>query len=418
MEEIQREQSVEIMAPVGSFASLAAAIAAGADSVYFGVTQLNMRAGAADRMQLSDIAEVVRRAHADGVLTYIVINTLLYDHDMRMMRRIVDTAQAAGVDAVIAADFACVTYCNTVGMTVHMSVQFSIANYDAVQFFAQFTNRIVLARELNINQIAAITHAINENRLMGREGRLMEIEVFGHGALCVAQSGRCGMSLYHHNASANRGVCRQVCRMPYKVTNVETGKELIVDHQYVMSAADICTIDFLDMIVDAGVRVLKIEGRGRSPEYVDTVVRTYKAALAAVADGTYTQEAIAGYMRALETVFNRTLSHGNYFLGREVGAYSRVYGSRATQRKDYVARVVHYYRKAGVAECLVEAGVLTEGDTVVMIGATTGVLRFSVRDMRVDDVSVRVAQRGTTVTFAVPSRVRIADRLYVLRDRT
>lgn len=410
-------QSVEVMAPVGSFAALAAAIHAGADSVYFGVTQLNMRARAADNMRIEDIADVVERAHAARVLAYVVVNTLLYDHDMIMMRRIVDAAQAAGADAVIAADIACIAYCNEIGMSVHISVQQSIANYETVAFFAQYTNRVVLARELNLDQIAAIARAIRDHRLMGREGRLMEIEVFAHGALCVAQSGRCAMSLYHHNASANRGACRQTCRMPYKVTNLETGKELVVDNHYVMSAADICTIDFLDLVIAAGVHVLKIEGRGRPPEYVDTVVRTYKKALSDLENDTYTKDAIATYMTDLATVFNRTLSHGNYFLGREVGAYSRVYGSRATQRKQYCARVVHYYRKAGVAEVLVEAGTLTDGDTVIIIGATTGVLRLTVRDMRVDEALVTTATRGTSVTLKVPSRVRIADRLYVLCER-
>lgn len=410
-------QSVEVMAPVGSFASLAAALHAGADSVYFGVTQLNMRARAADSMRIADIAEVVRRAHAAGAAAYIAINTLLYDHDMAVMRRIVDTAREAGCDAVIAADLACIMYCNTVGIPVHISVQCSISNYATVAFFAQFTNRVVLARELNIDQITAITRKIRTEKLIGREGRLMEVEVFAHGALCVAQSGRCAMSLYHHNASANRGVCRQVCRMPYKVTNIETGKALIVDHHYVMSAADICTIDFLDLLVNAGVHVLKIEGRGRAPEYVDTVVRTYKKALAAIADGTYTKDAITQYLTELGSVFNRTLSHGNYFLGREIGAYSRVYGSHATQRKEYVARVVHYYRKAGVAEFLVEAGTVSEGDAVIIIGATTGVVRVQVQGMRVDGSPAQSAVRGARVTLAVPERVRIADRLYVLHDR-
>lgn len=410
-------RSVEVMAPVGSFAALAAAIRAGADSVYFGVTQLNMRARAADNMSINDMAEIVRRARAAGVKTYVVVNTLLYDHDMRVARAIVDTARAAGVDAVIAADFACVRYCNDIGMPVQMSVQFSISNYETVAFFAQFTNRVVLARELNLEQIGAIARRIAAERLMGREGRLMEIEVFAHGALCVAQSGRCYMSLYHHNASANRGVCRQTCRMKYKVTNMETGKELVVDNHYVMSAADICTVDFLDQVIAAGAQVLKIEGRGRPPEYVDTVVRTYKKALAAIASGTYTPAAIASYMADVRAVFHRTLSHGNYYLGREIGAYSPVYGSRATQYKEYVARVTHYYRAIGVAEVYVEAGTLARGDAVVVIGATTGVLACTVGELRVDDTPVPAARKGTTVTLAVPDRVRVADKMYIVRTR-
>ncbi|PID99684.1 MAG: collagenase-like protease, partial [Acidobacteria bacterium] len=303
------------MAPVGDFASLAAAINAGADSVYFGVTQLNMRAKAASNMTLDDLGEIADIAHKNGVKTYLAVNTLLYDHDTAVMRKMIDRAKAHGIDAIIAFDFACVQYCNAIGMPVHMSVQFSISNYESVAFFAQHTNRVVLARELNLDQIAAIYRQIVENKLMGNEGRLMEIEAFAHGALCVAQSGRCWMSLHTYNSSANRGACRQNCRAKYKITDVDTGKELVVDNQFILSAADICTIDIVDKLLEAGVQVLKIEGRGRAPEYVSTVVAAYKNALRDIAQGTYTKEKITGYMKDLEKVFNRKLSHGNYYLG-------------------------------------------------------------------------------------------------------
>lgn len=410
-------QMAEVMAPVGSFASLAAAINAGADSVYFGVTQLNMRARAADNMTIDDLGEVARIAQKNSVKTYLVVNTLLYDHDVLMMQKIVDAAKASHIDAIIAFDFACVNYCNAVKMPVHISVQFSISNYETVKFFAQFTNRVVLARELNLEQIKSIHQKILAEQLMGNEGRLMEIEAFAHGALCIAQSGRCYMSLYAHNASANRGACRQNCRMKYKVTDVDTGKEMVIDNQYVMSAADICTIDFLDKVLDAGVQVLKIEGRGRSPEYVSTVVRTYKKALADIAQGTYIKEKIDEYYTDLEKVFNRKLSHGNYYLGKEIGAYCDVYGSRATHHKEFVGHVLHYYRKPSVAEVSIDAGQIAVGDEVIFIGATTGAMEMIVQTMRRDDVAVERANKKDVVTFVVPERVRINDKIYVVKKR-
>lgn len=411
-------QKAEVMAPVGSFESLAAAINAGADSVYFGVTQLNMRARAADNMTIEDLEEVARIARKSGVKTYLAVNTILYDHDVTVMKKIINAAKKSGIDAIIAYDFACVNYCNAIVMPVHMSVQFSISNYETVKFFAQFTNRIVLARELNLDQIKNIHHKICEEKLMGNEGRLMEIEAFAHGALCIAQSGRCYMSLYAYNASANRGACRQNCRMQYKVTDVDTGKEMVIDNHYVMSAADICTIDFLDKVLDAGVQVLKIEGRGRSPEYVATVVRTYKKALADIAQGTYTQEKIHTYYHDLEKVFNRKLSHGNYYLGKEIGAYCDVYGSRATHTKEFVGHVVHYYKKPSVAEVCIDAGQVNVGDEVIFIGATTGALEVKIQELRRDNEIIQTAQKKDIVTFVVSDRVRINDKMYVVKKRT
>ncbi len=410
-------RAAEIMAPAGSYESLRAAINAGADSIYFGVTQLNMRAASAANFTLEDLAKIARICHENDVLAYLAVNTLLYDHDITIMKKLVDAAKENGIDAIIAFDFATVNYCNEIGVPVHMSVQFSISNYETVKFFAKMTNRVVLARELTLEQIAAIATQIRAERLMGNEGRLMEIEAFVHGALCVAQSGRCYMSLYTDNASANRGACRQNCRKKYKVTDVETGKELVIDNHYVMSAADICTIDFLDKVIGSGVQVLKIEGRGRSPEYVATVVRVYKSALRDIAAGEYTPERIATYYAQLEKVFNRGLSKGNYYLGKELGAYSDRYGSKAKEEKVYIGRIVHYYPKAGVAEVRIDADVLTVGDDAYVIGATTGVLRVTVTALRRDDADVRMARKGDVVTLLVPQRVRVNDKVYRIAQR-
>jgi putative protease len=411
-------QDAEIMAPVGSFESLAAAIRAGCDSIYFGVTQLNMRAKAAANLTLADLKEIMRTCHEHKVKAYLAVNTLLYDHDVAIMRRIVDAAKENGVDAVIAFDFATIRYCNQVGMPAHISVQFSVSNYESLTFFASMTNRVVLARELTLEQIKDIHHRIEAEQLMGNEGRLMEIEAFVHGALCVAQSGRCHMSLYTHNASANRGACRQNCRAQYKVTDLETGKELVVDNHYVMSAADICTIDFVDQLLEAGVKVFKIEGRGRSPEYVSTVVRAYKQALRDIQNGEYTPERIEQYYRQLETVFNRGLSKGNYYLGKELGAYSDAYGSKATKEKEFVGCVKHYYPKAGVAEIDMAAGELSVGDEILIIGTTTGVYEAKIASIRNgQDQEVQIGKKGEPLTFPVSSQVRINDKVYKLNKR-
>ncbi len=414
---MRKPQEAEIMAPVGSFESLSAAINAGADSVYFGVTQLNMRAKAAHNMTISDLGEIACIARKNDVKTYLVVNTLLYDHDVLVMRKIVDTAKENDIDAIIAFDFACVNYCNEIKMPVHMSVQFSISNYETVEFFSQFTNRVVLARELNLEQIKNIYNQIQKNNLLGNEGRIMEIETFAHGALCVAQSGRCWMSVYTDNSSANRGACRQNCRAKYKVTDVDTGNELVVDNQYIMSAADICTIDFLDEVLDAGVQVLKIEGRGRSPEYVSTVVKTYKKALKNIENGEYSREKIDEYLKDLKKVFNRKLSHGNYYLGREIVEYSDVHGSKATHEKEFIGRVTHYYPKVNIAEIKVDTGLIKKGDQVLFIGKTTGVLDGFVKELRVDGSVADEAIRGDVITFEVSDRVRINDKLYIIKKK-
>jgi putative protease len=411
-------KDAEIMAPVGSFESLAAAIEAGCDSLYFGVTQLNMRAKAAANLTLEDLAEIMRICRSKNVKAYLAVNTLLYDHDVTIMRKLVNAAKTHGVDAVIAFDFATIQYCNEVGIPAHISVQFSVSNYESLKFFAKLTNRVVLARELTIDQIKAIHHKILEEQLLGNEGRLMEIEAFVHGALCVAQSGRCSMSLYTHNSSANRGACKQNCRAQYKVTDIETGQELVIDNQYIMSAADICTIDFLDKLLEAGVRVMKIEGRGRSAEYVSIVVKTYKQALQDIERGEYTKEKIAQYYERLKSVYHRGLSKGNYYLGKELGEYSDAYGSKATKEKEYVGHIKHYFGKLGVAEMVIEAGQLSEGDEVLVIGTTTGVYEGKVKGLRADNgEDITSGKKSEIVSFAVSQKVRNNDGVYIWKKR-
>jgi putative protease len=413
-----RPEDAEIMAPVGSLDSLAAAIRGGCDSVYFGVTQLNMRARAADNFGIGDVPEIVGICRKAGVKAYLALNTLLFDHDVAVMRAIADMAKRQGVDAIIGFDFATVAYCGEIGMPVHISVQFSISNYESLAFFSKWTNRVVLARELTLDQIRSIRERILAESLFGNEGRLMEIEAFAHGALCVAQSGRCFMSQYTDNASANRGACRQNCRREYKVTDVETGKELILKNRFVMSAADICTIDFVDEMLRCGVLVLKIEGRGRSPEYVQTVVKVYKDALLAIREGRYDERFISDAYSRLEQVYNRTLSSGNYYLGFEMGQYSTVRGSLGTKKKEYVAKVRNYYARQGIAEIEMEAGVIADNEEFLIIGSTTGVCQGRIGDLRgVDGKGIAILRKGEVGTFSVPSRVRRNDRVYLWKDR-
>lgn len=411
-------RKAEIMAPAWSYESLMAGIQAGADSVYFGVTQLNMRARAAANFTLGDLAEIMKRCHDAGVKAYLVVNTLLYDHDIKIMRMLVDAAKKHWVDAIIAFDFATIQYCNEVDIPVHATVQFSISNYESVAFFAQFTNRVVLARELTIPQIKAIYERIKEENLLGREWRLMEIECFIHGALCVAQSGRCYMSLYTDNASANRWACLQNCRAKYKVTDMDTGKELVIDNHYVMSAADICTVDFLDQLLDAGVQVMKIEGRGRAPEYVHTVVKAYKNALEDIANDAYTPEKIEEYMEKLDAVYNRQLSRGNYFLWKEIGAYSNVHGSKAKTEKMQIGRVKHFYPKPSVAEIVVDAHEVKVWDTMVIIWSLTWYVELPVEEIRKDDQQVQEAKKGDIITIKTPERVRENDKVSLIKPRT
>lgn len=413
-----KPEEAEIMSPAGSFENLTAAIQGGCDSIYFGVTQLNMRAQAAANLTLADVKEVANICHENKIKAYLVVNTLLFKHDIILMRKIIDQAKENGIDAIIAFDFATIQYCNEIKMPVHVSVQFSVSNYESVKFFAPLTNRVVLARELTVEQVKSIAEKIREENLLGNEGRLMEIEAFVHGALCVSQSGRCFMSLYTDNSSANRGACRQNCRHAYKITDIETGKELVVDNQYILSAADICMIDKIPELLDAGVQIFKIEGRGRGAEYVELVTKTYKQALKDISEGIYTKEKIESYYESLKSVYNRGLSHGNYYMGKELDSYSNSYGSQATKEKISLGMVQKYFAKAKVAEIILNEGDLSVGDEIKIIGKTTGVYTAVVKELRdVDEKQIQTGEKGSIITIAVTERVRVGDRVFLWRDR-
>lgn len=399
------------MAPVGSYESLAAAIRAGADSVYFGVGKLNMRSASAANFTLDDLARIVRIAHASGVKTYLTVNTIVYEDELRAVHEVIDRARAEGVDAVIASDLAAILYARRIGQEVHISTQSNISNSEAVKFYSQWADTVVLARELTLEQVAAIHREIVENDIRGPRGELVEIEMFAHGALCMSISGKCYLSLYETNCSANRGACRQLCRRKYTVRDRETGAELDIDGRYVLSPKDLCTVDFLDRMIGAGVRVLKIEGRARGAEYVKRVVETYDEALRAIEAGTYTPEAAAGYKERLAEVFNRGFWEG-YYAGRPVVEHSPAYGSSATRRKVYVGKVVNFYRKISVAEVLVEAAPLDVGADIFFLGPTTGVAEQRLEELHGPDgqPAGRVVQ-GQLCAIRTPGVVRRGDQL-------
>lgn len=410
---------VELLAPAGCFASLAAGIEAGADAVYFGVEQLNMRAKARRTFQLEDIGEIAARCQAGGVSAYLALNTLLYDHDLGLAGSILDQAQEAGIDAVIVADVAAMQGAYERGIEVHLSTQLSVSNYQSFKFYSQWCDRIVLARELSLALIKRLHRQIisedNGAGLRGPRGRLMEIEAFAHGALCVAISGRCGMSLFTDNASANRGACKQNCRKEYLVTEVDSGKQLKVDNNFIMSPNDIATLDFLDEVVGAGIKVLKLEGRGRSPEYVHEVVRAYRRGLEAVKDKSFAPALGKDLLQGLDRVYNRGFSSA-YYLGRKQG-WSRASGSRATRQKVEVGKVTNYFAKLGVAEVACTASGLRLGDEYVIVGGTTGVVSGTVAEMRTDtsDNVVSVAP-SAVFSLAVPCKVRRNDVFYLMRN--
>jgi len=403
----------ELLAPAGCFPSLISAIHAKADAVYFGVAQLNMRARARRSFQLDDIAEIMETCHRNNIKGYLTLNTLLYDYDINASKNIFEEAKKHKVDAVIVSDMSAVQNANEMGLEVHLSTQLSISNYESVRFYANFCDRIVLARELNLNMIKKIHQQIVENNLTGRSGRLMELEVFAHGALCIAVSGRCGMSLYTSNASANRGACEQNCRKEYVVTDKETGQQLEIDNNFVMSPNDISTIDFLDEVIDSGVACLKIEGRGRSPEYVNTVIQSYRAAMDALNEGTYKKELVDGLQKKLEKVYNRGSSSG-YYLGRKQG-WSKSYGSQATRQKIEIGKVTNYFAKIGVVEITGTSGELNVGDEYNIIGNNTGVIDGIVEELRVDNKIVDNVKGKTLFSMKVNTTVRRGDRLFFMR---
>ena len=409
--------NVEVMSPAGSYEALMAAINAGADSVYFGVEQLNMRARASNNFTLEDLRRIAAIGKEYGVRTYLTLNTILYDHDIVLMRKICDAAKDAGVTAVIASDIAAISYANSINLEVHISTQTNVSNIETVRFYAKFADVIVLARELTLQQVKTIIDTIEKEQIEGPSGKLVGIELFAHGALCVAISGKCYMSLATYNASANRGACLQNCRRSYKVTDEETGDELVIDNKYVMSPKDLCTIEFVDKIIEAGVKVLKIEGRGRAPEYVYTVTKAYKEAVLSCADGTYTAEKVEGWMALLSKVYNRGFWQGGYYLGKTLGEWSGSYGSKATTEKMQVGIVLNYFNKVNVAEVSLMAGGLKIGDSLLIIGPTTGVAEGVVQSIFMDDVLVNEAVKGSCVTIAFPSKVRVQDKVYVIMER-
>ena len=400
------------MAPVGSYESLAAAIQAGADSVYFGVGKLNMRSASAANFTLDDLAKIVATARAAGVKTYLTVNTIVYEDELRTVHEVIDRAKAEGIDAVIASDFAAILYARRIGVEVHISTQSNISNSEAVKFFSQWADTVVLARELTLEQVARIHREIAENDIRGPRGELVQLEMFAHGALCMSVSGKCYLSLYETNCSANRGACRQLCRRKYTVTDTETGAALDIDGRYVLSPKDLCTVDFLDRFIGSGVRVLKIEGRARGAEYVKRVVECYDEALRAIEAGTYTPALAAGLKERLATVFNRGFWEG-YYAGRPVVEHSPAYGSSATQRKVYVGKVTNFYRKLSVAEVSVEAAPLAVGEPIFFLGATTGVAEQTLTELHGPDgqPAESVAQ-GELCAIRTPGVVRRGDQLY------
>lgn len=400
------------MAPVGSYESLRAAIQAGADAVYFGIGNLNMRSRSAANFTIDDLEKICSIAKQAGIRTYLTLNTIIYNHELDEMRQLVDAAKRVGVSAIIASDMAVITYARSVGVEVHISTQCNISNTEAVRFFSQWTDVMVTARELPLRQVAEITQYIRDNDIRGPKGELVQIEVFAHGALCMSVSGKCYLSLDNYNYSANRGACLQLCRREYLVKDLESDIELVVDNKYIMSPKDLCTIDFLDKIVKAGVRVLKIEGRGRSADYVKTVVECYKEAVAAIADGSYTQERIAGWKQRLSTVFNRGFWDG-YYMGRKMGEWTERYGSQATENKVYLGLIKNYFNRIGVAEAQMQtAEVLRPGDEVMVIGETTGVYRATVEELRLERDPVAEVRQGDRFSFATTEQLHRGDKLY------
>lgn len=404
---------VALMAPAGSFESLMAGINAGANAVYFGIEQLNMRARSSANFTIEDLGKIAKICHNHRVKSYLTLNTIVYDHDVTLMRNILDAALANQIDAVIASDHAVFAYAKKIGLRVHVSTQANVTNIETVAFFAMFADVIVLSRELSLMQVAAITKAIKRQNITGPSGDLVRIEIFAHGALCMAVSGKCYLSLHSHFASANRGACIQNCRRSYVVIDKEEGVEFEVENEYIMSAKDLCTIDFLDKVIDAGVNILKIEGRGRSADYVHTVVKCYRAAIDAYEQGTYTQDKIDVWKTTLSTVYNRGFWDG-YYLGRKMGEWSDEYGSKATKKKIFLGKGVKFFDKIRVAEFELESNSLQVGDEILITGPTTGVVQCIVDEIRINDTISKKAKKGDNISIKLPEKIRPSDKLYKL----
>jgi len=401
----------EIMAPAGSWESLAAAFQAKADSVYFGIESLNMRARSSNNFTIADLKEIVRLCHEKGVKSYLTINTVMYDGDLSLMQQIVDAAKEANISAIIAADVSVMSYANQKGVEIHLSTQLNIANIEALKFYAHFADVVVLARELNLDQVAEIYDQIVSQDIRGPREGLIRIEMFCHGALCMAVSGKCYLSLHEYNASANRGACVQICRRGYTVKDKETDVEMDIDSQYIMSPKDLKTIHFINKMMDAGVRVFKIEGRARGAEYVKTVVNCYREAIEAQLDGSFDSAKIEEWETRLSTVFNRGFWDG-YYLGQRLGEWTHQYGSSATKRKILIGKGIKYYSKLGVAEFLLESNCLEVGDEILITGPTTGALESVVTEIRVDLKTVDKAVKGQRISFPIAEKMRPSDKLY------
>lgn len=402
---------MELMAPAGNFESLQAALDNGADSVYFGVEQLNMRARASINFTMDDLPEIVRRCEKKSVRTYLTLNTIVYDHDLSLIKNLLAKSKEAGITAVIASDQAVISSAHSMEIDVHISTQLNITNIETVRFYSLFAETMVLSRELSLRQVKKITDEIQKGQIKGPSGELVKVEIFGHGALCMAVSGKCYLSLHSHNSSANRGACKQNCRKKYTVIDQESGFEIEIDNEYMMSPKDLCTINFLDEVMEAGVQVLKIEGRGRAPEYVATVTKAYREAIDSWYEGTYSEEKVADWMERLSTVYNRGFWSG-YYLGQKLGEWSKASGSLATQKKVYVGKGMHYFPKAGIAEFKIEAYDIKKGDRILITGPSTGAQEFDLEEMMVNDLVAETATKGDSCTMKLPFRVRLSDKLY------
>lgn len=407
----------EITAPVGSWESLHAALKAGADSVYFGVGSLNMRARAANNFRASDLRKIKEICAKQKVKTYLALNIVIYDQEIKDAKRICDKAKKEGIDAIIASDISVIEYARKIGMPIHISTQANVSNIDAVRFFSRYADTIVLARELSLDKIRNICSKIKKDKIKGPSGNLVKIEIFIHGALCVAIAGKCYMSLANYNHSANRGDCLQTCRRKYRIFDDETDQELVIDNQFVMSPKDLCTITVLDKLIDAGPSILKIEGRGRNPEYVFTTVKAYRKALELIKKDNFTEQKKKELLAELESVFNRGFWHGGYYLGEKLGEWSGIYGSNATKNKSFVGTVKNYYPKQSVAAVFIETGELKKDDEVLITGPTSGIIQFKAGDIFLDDKKSSSARKNDFITLKIPEKARKNDKVYVLKNK-
>lgn len=405
------KNKMEIMSPAGSYESLMAAIQAGADSIYFGVEQLNMRTRSSNNFTIEDLKNISQICREHNIRSYLTLNTIVYDHDISLMKNIVDSVKGNGIDAIIASDHAVMNFAKKNGVKVHISTQSNITNIDTVEFYSEYADVMVLSRELTLSQTAAIVSAIKKRKIKGPSGELIKIEIFAHGALCMAVSGKCYLSLHSNNASANRGACIQNCRKSYIVTDKEDGVELEIDNEYIMSAKDLCTIDFLDKINETGINILKIEGRGRSADYVYTVTKCYREAVDSLENGDFNSEKIEEWKQRLATVYNRGFWDG-YYLGKKIGEWSNTYGSQATKNKVYIGKGVKYYEEVGVGEFLIESQSLQSGDEIIITGPTTGIVQTVVDEIRVKNNVKNKVVRGENITILLNNKIRPSDKLY------